>query len=171
MPHNPTKSDLQREVNYKAKQVAHQWEKGKRVAARKASAINPLTPDPSTMTEIGREFEDLWKDDIKPAMAKLNVNVRREMSELGKDINDLIQSNETTASIAKGFSDLSKRISKNPVMKSLGNFCSKMGKMVTSLAGTSKDRSRAWKDVKTATAKVKTEITKAVSSPSQSHAR
>jgi hypothetical protein len=114
------------------------------------------------MTEVERFFEDVWKDDIKPAMAKLNVNVKREMSQLGKDISELIHSNETTSAIAKGFSDLAKKISQNPVMKALGNFCSKMGDLVMSLAGTSKDREKAWKNTKEATSKLGTEIKKAV---------
>lgn len=71
-----------------------------------------LSPTPlSTMTEISRMVEDVWKNDVKPAVAKLNVNIKRELSELGKDIHGLIQSNETTtAAIAKGFSDVCQKI-------------------------------------------------------------
>jgi hypothetical protein len=84
------------------------------------------------------------------------------MSELGKDISDLLHSNKSTSAIAAGFSDLSKKISNNPVMKALGNFCSKMGNLVSSLAGNDKDRSKAWENVKKAAAKVGAEIKKAV---------
>jgi hypothetical protein len=140
MVQNPTESDLKREAIYKAKQVAHGIEKAGRKTSRK---VSDKFTTPSTMAEVERFFEDVWKDDIKPAMDKLNVNVKREMSQLGNDISELIHGNETTASIAKGFSDLAKKISQNPVMKALGNFCSKMGDLVMSLAGTSKDREKA----------------------------
>ena len=110
--------------------------------------VKDLLNPPSTMTEVERFFEDTWKDDIKPAAAKLNVNIKREMSELGKDISELLHSNKSTAAIATSFSDLSKKISNNPVMKALGDFCSKMGNLVSSLAGTDKDRTKAWEAVK-----------------------
>ena len=162
MPHTPTAKDLKREAIYKAKQAAHKIEQAHRKATRiKEDGILNRTP-PSTMTEISRMIEDIWKDDIKPAVAKLNVNIKREVSELGKDIHKLIQSNETTADIAEKFNNLSKKIAKNPVMKALGNFCSKAADLVKSIAGTSKDRAKAWKNMKAATSKVKTEIKKAV---------
>ena len=47
-------------------------------------------------------------------------------------------------------------------MKALGDFCSKMGNLVSSLAGTDKDRTKAWEAVKKATVKIGTEIKKAV---------
>ncbi|MDP4708660.1 MAG: hypothetical protein NWS20_01470 [Rickettsiaceae bacterium] len=164
MVQTPTASDIKREAIYKAKQVAHGMEKTKREASR---SVKDTLNTPSTMTEVERFFEDVWKDDIKPSMAKLNVNVKREMSQLGKDISELIHSNETTSAIANGFSDLAKKVSKNPVMKALGDFCSKMGDLVTSLVGTSKDREKAWKNVKAATSKLGTEIKKAVTTPSK----
>jgi hypothetical protein len=56
-------------------------------------------------------------------------------------------------------------------MKALGDFCSKMGDLVTSLAGTSKDREKAWKNVKATTSKLGTEIKKAVTTPSKVNVR
>jgi hypothetical protein len=159
MPHAPNLNDLKREAIYKAQQAKHTLEKTKREGVR---GVKDLLNPPSTMTEVERFFEDTWKDDIKPAAAKLNVNIKREMSELGKDISELLHSNKSTAAIATSFSDLSKKISNNPVMKALGDFCSKMGNLVSSLAGTDKDRTKAWEAVKKATVKVGTEIKKAV---------
>jgi len=43
-------------------------------------------------------------------------------------------------------------------MKKLGNFCSKLGALVRSLAGTGKDRERAWENMKKATKEVGTAI-------------
>jgi len=159
MPHVPTVKDLKREAIYKAQKAGHKLEQAKRGVVRGAEDL--LKP-PSTITEVERFFEDAWKDDIKPAAAKLNVNIKREMSELDKDISELLHSNKSTSAIATGFSDLSKKISNNPVMKALGDFCSKIGNLVNSLAGTDKDRAKAWESVKKATAKVGTEIKKAV---------
>jgi septation ring formation regulator EzrA len=159
MPHLKDIDDIEREAKYKAQQLGHKLEKAKRGVVREAEDF--LKP-PSTITQVERFFEDACKDDIKPAAAKLNVNIKREMSQLGKDISELLHSNKSTSAIATGFSDLSKKISNNPVMKALGDFCSKMGNLVSSLAGTDKDRAKAWENLKKATVKVGTTIKKAV---------
>ena len=143
------------------RQTAHAAEKVSRVAERE---FNDMIEPPSTLTQIERFFEDVWKDKIKPAAAKLNAGVQRQMNSLYKEISDFIKSNKTLSAIADGISDFAKKISKtvSPVIKKLGNFCSKLGALVKSLAGTSEDRERAWKNMKKATKEVGTAIKQAV---------
>lgn len=136
---------------------------GKEFREGKRELVDIIEP-PSTLTQIERFFEDIWKDEIKPAAAKLNAGVRGQMNALHKGVSDLMKSNETLGAIADSISDFAKKTSKavSPVMKKLGNFCGKLGALVKSLAGTSSDREKAWKNMKTATKEVGVTIKQAV---------
>jgi len=157
--------NLKAEIKAQAKKIGRQTTHavGKELREGKRALADLMEP-PSTLTQIERFFEDIWKDEIKPAAAKLNAGVRRQMNTLYKGISDLIKSDKTLGVIADSISDFAKKISKavSPVMKKLGNFCSKLGALVKSLAGTSKDREKAWKNMKKATKEVGTAIKQAV---------
>lgn len=144
------------------RQTKHAVEKEFREVGR---AFDDFREPPSTLTQIERFFEDVWKDEIKPAAAKLNAGVRRQMNNLYEGARDLIKkSGETLSSIADGISNFAKKVTKaiSPVIKKLGNFFSKLGKLIKSVAGTSKDRERAWKEMEKATKEVGTAIKQAV---------
>ena len=151
--------DLKKQASNITKEISNQTKKVSRKINR---GIDDIIEPPSTLEKMGRVFEDLWKDTIKPEIGKIDATYRYEMDKVYKQMGDTINSNKTASAISDKIGEISKTVSTNSVVKSFGNFCKKLGELIKSLAGTSKDREQAWKNVKTAATEVGTTIKKAV---------
>lgn len=73
------KADLKAKAKKIGRQTTHAMEKEFREVK---SGFDDLREPPSTLTQIERFFEDVWKDEIKPAAAKLNAGIRKQMNNL-----------------------------------------------------------------------------------------
>lgn len=78
------------------------------------------------------------------------------------NIKQTLKDNLSPEEMSNKLNRVGKKLSKDPVMKALGELCINVGKMVQALFGTKEDRTKAWIDLKDSSNKLKTEMGKSV---------
>ena len=135
-------------------------------------ALQDFAHPPSTLEQINRVVSDFWNDDVKPIINRADREIGKMTEGIKKEMDQLIQSSETAQNIVAGFNELAEKVSratkKSPILNKLGDFIKKTGQLIKSIAGTEKDRSRAWNNLKKAGIALTSEIKKAITGKQKS---
>jgi polyribonucleotide nucleotidyltransferase len=120
----------------------------KKIVKKGSRGLEDFIEPPSTEEKFKRIMNDFADGDLESAINGVSKEVKGFFRELKDEFKALIGDDTLANDMLKGFNKLAEKIDKSiiksPILNEFSNVLKKAGEFVKSLAGTEKNRAKAW---------------------------
>lgn len=156
--------DLGKEVKKDLKEIKKSLKKNYR-------GLEDFIEPPSTEEKFKRAMNDFADGDLESIINGVSKEVKSFFREVKDEFKELIGDDTIASDMIKGFSKLAEKIDesiiKSPILNKFSDMLKKAGEFVKSLAGTEKDRTKAWKNLTDSVSDISKTIEKSFASKMQ----